>query len=61
VTANLPPRAAAVLDTINEHGTLAVDGSGPLASTVRALAKQGLVDYDRATGVVRRKTEEPVR
>jgi hypothetical protein len=53
--AALSAAEARVLDLIDFFGTLAVRGTDTTARTVRALARRGLVDYEPAAGVVRRK------
>lgn len=56
MTATLTRAERKVLAFLDRYGTLGVRGSDHL-DTVRALADRGLVDYDRAAGVVRRKED----
>lgn len=58
---DLTVRETQVLALVRRHGTVAVHSGDSTLATVRALARRGLVDYDRVTGEVRAKNKEPVR
>lgn len=58
MAAVLPRSERKVLASLNRYGPVSVRRGDSAHATVRALAKRGLVDYQPATGVVRRTSKE---